>query len=107
ALQARQASSLDGARTSGERDTFSVLDTYGSDDPGYLLCEHRALLSPALRTLPRREQVILQLRYTEGLTQSQIAQRIGISQMHVSRLLTRAIATLRENLQPPAEPIAA
>jgi len=51
--------------------------------------------------------VILQLRYAEGLTQSEIAQRIGISQMHVSRLLTRAIATLRENLQPPAAPIAA
>ena len=57
--------------------------------------EHRVALSPLIAELPRREQVILHLRFFEGLTQSEIAGRLGISQMHVSRLLARSLAKLR------------
>jgi RNA polymerase sigma-B factor len=68
----------------------------GVEEPGYERAEARATLDPGLASLPARERVILHLRFEEGLTQSQIASRIGISQMHVSRLIRRAIEALRE-----------
>ncbi len=71
----------------------------GSDDPGFAQAEARALLSSGLADLPSRERVIVHLRFEEGLTQSQIAAKIGISQMHVSRLLRRALETLRESTE--------
>ena len=55
-------------------------------------------LTPALARLPERERRILQLRFYGNLTQSQIAEQLGISQMHVSRLLSRTLARLREDL---------
>ena len=58
------------------------------------------VLEEALQTLPEREQLILRLRFVDGLTQSEIADRIGVSQMHVSRLLTASIAQLRESFAP-------
>lgn len=70
----------------------------GDDDPGYLAAEARADLSDAVAALPAREQTILQLRYREDLTQTEIADRVGVSQMHVSRLLRRAIGVLRDDL---------
>jgi RNA polymerase sigma-B factor len=68
----------------------------GVEEPGYEQAEARASLDAGLASLPARERVILHLRFEEGLTQSQIASRIGISQMHVSRLIRRAIEALRE-----------
>ncbi|HZQ84201.1 MAG TPA: sigma-70 family RNA polymerase sigma factor, partial [Acidimicrobiales bacterium] len=68
----------------------------GEEDPGLVDAEHRAALSPLIETLPPREQTILHLRFFEGLTQSEIADRLNISQMHVSRLLARSLAQLRE-----------
>ena len=68
------------------------------DDPGFALVEGRAGLASALRALPARERTIIVMRFRSGLTQSQIADRIGISQMHVSRLLRQAILSLREKL---------
>ncbi|SNS21041.1 RNA polymerase sigma factor, sigma-70 family, partial [Actinoplanes regularis] len=62
------------------------------------LAETRVALGPALATLNEREQRILTLRFYGNLTQSQIADQIGISQMHVSRLLTKALAKLRDQL---------
>ncbi|SNR62156.1 RNA polymerase sigma factor, sigma-70 family, partial [Actinoplanes regularis] len=62
------------------------------------LAETRVALGPALATLNEREQRILTLRFYGNLTQSQIADQIGISQMHVSRLLTKALAKLRNQL---------
>ena len=67
----------------------------GEDDPQLIDAERRATLSPLLSRLPQREQTILHLRFFEGLTQSEIASRLGISQMHVSRLLGRSLAQLR------------
>ena len=67
----------------------------GVEDEGYEQATARAALG-GLARLPARERVILHLRFEEGLTQSEIAARVGISQMHVSRLIQRAIGTLRE-----------
>jgi RNA polymerase sigma-B factor len=66
------------------------------DEAGFGTTEDRILLDGILDTLPPRERVILHLRFEEGLLQSQIAERVGISQMHVSRLIARSLATLRE-----------
>jgi RNA polymerase sigma-B factor len=68
----------------------------GEDEPGLEEVEHRMLLSPLIASLPKREQMIIQLRFFRGMTQSEIAERLGISQMHVSRLLARSLAQLRE-----------
>lgn len=65
------------------------------EDPRFDLVEDRTWLVPALRALPERERTILKLRFFDGLAQSAIAARVGVSQMHVSRLLTRSLATLR------------
>jgi RNA polymerase sigma-B factor len=73
-------------------------DTLGGTDPEFELAELRVALGPALASLDEREQKILTLRFYGNLTQSQIAERVGVSQMHVSRLLTRALAKLRGRL---------
>ena len=80
-----------GADSGGE----SLGTRLGGDDPSLDDAERRVTLSPLLAQLPPREQMILHLRFFEGLTQSEIAARLGISQMHVSRLLTRSMAQLR------------
>src|SRR3712207_2681440 len=67
----------------------------GALDARLSTLEDRLTVSPLLRALPARERVILQLRFFEGLTQSQIAEQLGISQVHVSRLLTRSLERLR------------
>lgn len=66
------------------------------EETAFDLVEERTWLLPALRALPPREREIVRLRFAEGLPQSAIAARVGVSQMHVSRLLTKALATLRE-----------
>jgi RNA polymerase sigma-B factor len=78
--------------------TTELGDTLGGEDHEYELAETRVALGPALATLDHREQTILTLRFYGNLTQSQIADHIGISQMHVSRLLTKALAKLRGQL---------
>jgi len=77
-------------------------DTMGEEDTAFHDVDNRALLTPAFATLPEREQLILQLRFVAGLTQSEIAARIGVSQMHVSRLLTASLRKLREEIEPEA-----
>jgi len=61
--------------------------------------ENREALRPLLAVLPERERTVLLLRFFESLTQTQIAERVGISQMHVSRLLAKSLARLRDQLQ--------
>ena len=74
-------------------------DAIGEDDLSFDGVENRALLTPAFALLPEREQTILRLRFVSGLTQSEIATRIGVSQMHVSRLLTASLRKLREHIE--------
>lgn len=83
---------------SGEDDSPTLADTLGGEDLSLENVEDRASLKPLLDALPPREKRILVLRYFANLTQSQIADEIGISQMHVSRLLARTLAQLRERL---------
>ena len=101
ALEAGQAyrfASLD-APAPGE-DGGSMGSTLGEEDASMRDVEHRVALSPLIAKLPERQQRILHLRFFEGLTQSEIAQRLGISQMHVSRLLARSLAQLRAAATP-------
>jgi len=70
----------------------------GTEAEGLGVAEWRTVLEPHVQALPEREQTILRLRFIDGLTQSEIAARIGLSQMHVSRLLVRSLATLRARL---------
>jgi RNA polymerase sigma-B factor len=70
----------------------------GFIDSGLELVEQRATLRPLLARLPARERMILALRFVRGMSQSQIAAEVGVSQMHVSRLITRSLAVLREGL---------
>jgi RNA polymerase sigma-B factor len=86
--------SLD-APAGGEDGATSLVDLIGSNDADLENVDARVTLPPLLATLPPREQRILAMRFFGNLTQSQIATELGISQMHVSRLITRALDTLR------------
>jgi RNA polymerase sigma-B factor len=87
--------SLDAPRSSDDGDTHTYGDSIGELDGRYELIELDAALSSALSELPLRERRILHMRFIEELTQTQIAERIGISQMQVSRLLRRSLDRLR------------
>jgi RNA polymerase sigma-B factor len=76
-------------------DGESLAERVGEEDAGYAEVEHESLLAGGLRALDVRERRIVELRFFEEMTQSQIAAEIGISQMHVSRLLRRSLAVLR------------
>jgi RNA polymerase sigma-B factor len=84
----------------GERDTYA--ETLGVEEERYDLVEYGAAISPALRALSPRDRLILHLRFVEDLTQSKIAERVGVSQMHVSRLIRRALMRLRTIVNPRA-----
>jgi RNA polymerase sigma-B factor len=71
-------------------------ETLGAEDERYELVEADATLAPLIRSLPKRERQMLQLRFVDGLTQAEIAKLMGVSQMHVSRLLRESIGRLRE-----------
>jgi RNA polymerase sigma-B factor len=75
------------------------IDTLGEDDQQYEQSERRITLATGIQRLPARERAILHLRFFEGLTQSEIAERIGISQMHVSRLIRNSLDRMRRELE--------
>ena len=85
-------------RLSGEDDSPTLAATLGEEDAALEGVEYRESLQPLLATIPARERRILILRFFGNMTQSQIASELGISQMHVSRLLARTLAQLREGL---------
>ncbi|MDT0267201.1 RNA polymerase sigma factor SigF [Streptomyces sp. DSM 44915] len=92
--RAYRVSSLEAGRDRDEG-APGPLDRLGYEDPGLAGVEHRALVRHLLVQLPEREQRILLLRYYANLTQSQISAELGVSQMHVSRLLARSFSKLR------------
>lgn len=99
ASAAYRGSSLDAPRGgSDEPDARTLGDTLGTGEQGYGHSEARVVVADLLETLPEREATIVRLRFYEELTQSEIAERVGISQMHVSRLLRRSLLALREHL---------
>jgi RNA polymerase sigma-B factor len=91
--------SLDAPVRDGEDDAGTFGETLGDHDPGFAAVEDGEAVRVAMTLLHRREREILRLRFVEGLTQEEIGQRIGLSQMHISRLLRRTLARLREELQ--------
>ena len=83
-------------------DGAGALEAIGGDDEGYELAEQRVLLRRGLDGLGAREREIVRLRYYEGLTQREIARAVGVSQMHVSRLIRRSIDSMRDSIEPVA-----
>jgi RNA polymerase sigma-B factor len=97
ALRAFGAVSLDAPRTNDSHDEDSTyVETIGDEDARFELVELGASLGPALALLEPRQREMLRMRYIDEMTQSQIAERLGVSQMQVSRLLQRCLAELRE-----------
>jgi len=92
--RAYHATSLEAAQEGGDG-APGLLDRLGYEDPALVGVEHRDLVRHLLVQLPERERRILLLRYFGNLTQSQISAELGVSQMHVSRLLSRSFARLR------------
>ena len=103
AAAAYRAESLDRS-FDDDQDGTRVVDRLGGDDPGYRQAESSATVESMMSILSDREREILRLRFVEDLTQSEIGDRVGLSQMHISRLLRQAVARLREVAESSAEP---
>jgi RNA polymerase sigma-B factor len=95
AMGAYRASSLDAPRSTRDEETETVAESLGSTDSGYERAEARAALEPLFSRISERERIVLQLRFGEDLTQAEIGERIGVSQMQVSRLIRQALTRLR------------
>lgn len=98
AARAYNTLSLDASASGTAEPGAELGDLIGEEDADLAYLELRMTLAPALARLPEREQRILSLRFYGNLTQTEIADRIGVSQMHVSRLLTRSLRMLRDVL---------
>jgi RNA polymerase sigma-B factor len=100
ALESGRAYSAVSLSTGGgqEEGELDPLESLGAEEPEYEVSEDRAMLAPGFQALDERERLIIHLRFFKGLTQSQIAQQVGISQMHVSRLIRRALERIREEI---------
>jgi RNA polymerase sigma-B factor len=104
AIAARSAlgsESLDAPRYGGEDGDLTYAEAVGAEDPGFDF-DHVPGLRRTLRSLPEQERMILHLRFNEDLSQAEIAERVGVSQMQVSRLLRRSLARLRPVMEQQA-----
>jgi RNA polymerase sigma-B factor len=101
--QGRLPLSLDQAAPGRLSEEVPMAERIGAEDPSFEAIEDRETLRGGLPHLSERERQVLQLRFVEGLSQSQIAERVGYSQMHVSRILRGALQHLREAVGPEAE----
>ena len=97
---AHHSSSLDTPHDDDDGESGTLIDTFGQEDAGFQLVEDLTTVATALQTLSERERHVLHLRFFEDRTQSEIAKQMGVSQMQISRILRRAIATLSELAQP-------
>ncbi|HEY4281198.1 MAG TPA: SigB/SigF/SigG family RNA polymerase sigma factor [Conexibacter sp.] len=95
AVRATDTVSLDAPRPTADGDGDALVDALGADDGRLELVEYREAIAAALDALGERERLILHLRFTRDQTQSEIAARLGVSQMQVSRLLRRTLERLR------------
>jgi RNA polymerase sigma-B factor len=94
ACEARDTTSLDRPRTIGDDSEGTFGDTMGGEDPGFERAEQSATAEQLMDVLDEREREIVRLRFHEDLTQAEIGERVGCSQMHVSRLVRAALAKL-------------
>ncbi|MFC9437386.1 RNA polymerase sigma factor SigF [Nocardia sp. NPDC057030] len=98
AANAYTSDSLDTSAHDSDSDYApSAADSFGAEDAGYQLTDEALTIAPLLDELPPRERLILHLRFFGGQTQSQIADRLGVSQMQISRILSRTLAHLRDS----------
>ncbi|WP_394425426.1 SigB/SigF/SigG family RNA polymerase sigma factor [Streptomyces sp. SGAir0957] len=104
ALDSYASLSLDAESGGQDGADLTLADTLGQAEPAYDTITDREAAKAGLKVLPERQRTILYLRYFQDMTQAAIAERLGISQMHVSRLLTRACAQVRRYADRPAEP---
>ncbi|MZD07131.1 SigB/SigF/SigG family RNA polymerase sigma factor [Streptomyces sp. SID5785] len=102
ALDSYRARSLDAELAHADRDGGTIADTLGVPDPSFDLVTDLEAVRAGLRHLPERERVILYLRFFEGMTQVRIAGLLGLSQMHVSRLIKDSCARVRSEAADPA-----
>src|ERR1700747_1178223 len=102
-VQAYEAASLDAPQPGAAEDPLQYADAMGRVDERYELIELDATLISVLSQNPARERSILRMRFVEDLTQTEIAERVGVSQMQVSRLLRQTLARLRALAEGPAE----
>jgi RNA polymerase sigma-B factor len=102
AIRAYETVSLDAPRSGADDDIVPYGDTIGKEDERYEMVELDATVASALGHLPARDREVLQMRFVEDLTQTEIAERVGISQMQVSRLLRRSLEQLRAIADAPS-----
>lgn len=98
AAQAFSAASLDADQRSEDSDPTPLSDSIGKKDARFELVEYGASIQEVLEQMPDRTRQVLHLRFAEDMTQAQIAEQIGVSQMHVSRIIRSAVAELRESV---------
>jgi RNA polymerase sigma-B factor len=96
AQHAYDAVSLEQQRSDDSQGGDTYADMLATEEQNYELVEYEATIEPALKALAPRDRLILHMRFSKDMTQSEIAERIGVSQMHVSRLIRQALARLRE-----------
>lgn len=94
--RAHHATSLDAPYDDGEGESGTMVESFGDEDPSLRSAVERVTIGAAARQLPAREREVLALRFVRDMTQTQIAEHIGVSQMQVSRILRRAIAHLSD-----------
>jgi RNA polymerase sigma-B factor len=106
AMEAVQAYSTTSLETPVGEEGLAPIDVLGTEDPSLELLESWTSVAPAVRQLPPRERKVLYLRFFRGMTQSEIAREVGVSQMHVSRLLAQSLRFLRETVEEGGWPLA-
>jgi RNA polymerase sigma-B factor len=94
--RAHHATSLDAPHDDGEGESATLVETFGDEDPGLKLADARITVGLVAAQLSQREREVLALRFVDDMTQTEIADQIGVSQMQVSRILRRSIARLTE-----------
>ncbi|MGP3987821.1 SigB/SigF/SigG family RNA polymerase sigma factor [Streptomyces sp. 3N207] len=101
ALGSFRSLSLDASMSAGADDGFSLADTFGHTEAEYDTVVAREAVKPCLRELPERQRRVLYLRFFRDMSQSRIGQELGISQMHVSRLLSKSFERVRRQVEHP------
>jgi RNA polymerase sigma-B factor len=102
AMGAYRTTSLDSPRSSRDEETESVAEGLGTHDHGFDRAEERATLEPLMGRISERERTVLRLRFGDDLTQAEIGERIGVSQMQVSRLIRQALTRMRAGVDAEA-----
>jgi RNA polymerase sigma-B factor len=98
AAQAHHAISIDAPQAADDSERLPIVERLGESDPAFETVEYGAAIAGVMKRLSDRDRMVLHLRFVEDMTQTQIAERVGVSQMHVSRILRGALQKLREQV---------